>query len=399
MKIVHSLSLAALITTFSFSAFADSSGHFNNTLTKDWNGYREKLYNDGINISSYYRVDSIYNNNGGKAQGDKFLDRFAITVDLDGSKMFDAKDLTAHITYYNNSGGVPDDFVGSLQGTNNMETRKNKNMSKFYEAFVQKNFMDNKVSILAGIRDINNEFFHVPASSLFIHQIDDVDNVYPHMASRTSIAPISTTLRAKITPNENYYIQAAVSDRNSGAYNYPGVSGFRHLALVEAGITPLCNCLKNRFAVGYWRYKDRFTKSNAEGLKKYQGFYVVAESQIYQEEGSLDQGLNGFIKAKFGSDNVVASNRTVNAGLVYKGLIQNRDNSTLGLAIMDTRIDRNYRRLHNLKSHETTYELTYSDTILPWLVIQPDLQYIVNPSAVSGLKNATVVGLRLQAKI
>ena len=175
MKIVRSLSLAALITTCSFSAFADNSGHFNNTLTKDWNGYREKLYKGGINITPYYRIDSIYNANGGKGQGGKFLDRLGIIADLDGQKILNIKDLTAHIAYYNNTGGAPDEFVGSLQGTDTMTAKKNK--SRFYEAFIQKNFMNNKVSVLAGIRDINNEFFYVPATDLFIHEIDDIDNL------------------------------------------------------------------------------------------------------------------------------------------------------------------------------------------------------------------------------
>jgi porin len=398
MKITRSLSLVALITTCSFSAFANNSGHFNNTITKDWNGYREKLYKDGVNLSSYYRVDSIYNDNGGKGQGGKFLDRFAIIADLDGHKLVDVKGLTAHIAYYSNTGGAPDEFVGSLQGTDSMTAKKNK--ARFYEAFIQQNLMENKVSVLAGIRDIDNEFFYTPASDLFIHEIDDIDNVYPSSASRTSIAPISTTLRVKVTPNEDYYIQTAIGDRNSKTDNYPGVSGFHHLAIAEAGVTPTYNSLKSRFAMGYWRYKDKFAKLGLAGEKNYQGFYLIADSQLYKEEGSSDQGLNGFIKAKFGADNLVASNRTINAGLVYKGLVPNRDNSTLGFAVMNTRLDAGYRRVvHNLKSHEATYELTYSDTILPWLIIQPDLQYIVNPSGTAGLKNATVIGLRLQAKI
>ena len=74
-----------------------------------------------------------------------------------------------------------------------------------------------------------------------------IDNVYPNSALHTSIAPISTTLRVKVTPNEDYYIQTAISDRNSNTDNYPGVSGFSHLAIAEAGLTPTYNSLKSRF--------------------------------------------------------------------------------------------------------------------------------------------------------
>lgn len=402
MKIIRSLSIAAIISACSLSASANNNEHFNDTLTKDWKGYREKLHKAGLNISSYYRIDSMYNSNGGIGQGGKFLDRLAIFADIDGDKMFNMKGLTSHIAYYSNTGGNPDDFVGSIQGTDTMTARRNK--ARFYEAYIQQNLMDDKVSLLAGIRDIDNEFFYAPTTDLFIHEVDDLDNISPRSANTTSIAPISTTFRIKVTPNQNYYAQAAVADRNSKATNYPGVSGFRNLTIFEAGLTPTYDSLKNKFGVGFWRYKDQFATYDNSKQKHYQGYYFVADNQLYKEEGSCNQGLSSFIKVKFGEDKVVPANRTINVGLVYKGLFPTRDNGSLGFSVMRTRLDSGYRLSKRssgvyLNSHETTYELTYSDVVFKWLTVQPDIQYIVNPSGSSSLKNATVFGLRLQAKI
>ena len=44
---------------------------------------------------------------------------------------------------------------------------------------------------------------------------------------------------------------------------------------------------------------------------------------------------------------------------------------------------------------ETTLELTYSDKLTPWLAIQPDVQYVVNPGTDKALDNALVFGARM----
>ena len=40
------------------------------------------------------------------------------------------------------------------------------------------------------------------------------------------------------------------------------------------------------------------------------------------------------------------------------------------------------------------FEATYEIAITPWWSIQPDLQWIINPSGVTGSPNALVLGLR-----
>jgi porin len=43
---------------------------------------------------------------------------------------------------------------------------------------------------------------------------------------------------------------------------------------------------------------------------------------------------------------------------------------------------------------ETAFELTYSDRITPWLSVQPDIQYIVNPGTHPAVDDVVVVGTR-----
>jgi porin len=41
-------------------------------------------------------------------------------------------------------------------------------------------------------------------------------------------------------------------------------------------------------------------------------------------------------------------------------------------------------------------EVTYRRALLPWLTVQPDIQYILNPGADRSLRDAVVFGLRIE---
>ena len=46
---------------------------------------------------------------------------------------------------------------------------------------------------------------------------------------------------------------------------------------------------------------------------------------------------------------------------------------------------------------ETTVELTYLAQLGSWLVVQPDVQYVIHPGGTRGMRNAVVPGLRIAA--
>ena len=45
-------------------------------------------------------------------------------------------------------------------------------------------------------------------------------------------------------------------------------------------------------------------------------------------------------------------------------------------------------------TYEIPIEFTYQVHVTPWFNVQPDLQYIINPSGVVGSHDALVLGLR-----
>ena len=80
----------------------------------------------------------------------------------------------------------------------------------------------------------------------------------------------------------------------------------------------------------------------------------------------------------------------------YHGLIAGRDDDIAGVAVTINHASDKYRALNTSESHETDVELTDQAKIKPWLALQPNLQYIINPNMDPTIKNAWVLGLRTE---
>jgi porin len=139
------------------------------------------------------------------------------------------------------------------------------------------------------------------------------------------------------------------------------------------------------------------------------GIYAVADAPLYQTADG--NGLTGFLRLGTSPNDRNLISVYADAGLAYKGLIPSRDNDTTGLAVGYARIGDRARGLDQdtqvfsnplfpIRSEEVVVELTYQAQITPWLTLQPDLQYVFNPSgrvlnADGNLRgNALILGLR-----
>jgi porin len=86
-------------------------------------------------------------------------------------------------------------------------------------------------------------------------------------------------------------------------------------------------------------------------------------------------------------------------GLTYKGLIPKRDNDTIGLAFCCAKTNSKWQRLSPdvdfpANGSEMVLEATYQVELAPWMTLQPDIQYIINPGGQSSIDNALVIGCR-----
>ena len=142
-------------------------------------------------------------------------------------------------------------------------------------------------------------------------------------------------------------------------------------------------------------------------------FYGVADQLLFQEPGTKDQGLGGFVRVMGAPGDRTLVNFYADAGLTYKGLVPGRDSDTAGLAVGFARISDTEGKLDSdisllqgggypVRRSETVLELTYQAQTAPWLQVQPTAQHVFNPpggvpdpaNPARRLPDALVLGLR-----
>ncbi len=405
----HHISKYALLALLPALAAAPALAEdaYANTLTGDWNGYRTKLEDAGISTELSYKAHIFNNLSGGLKEGTRALDNLDVIATFDGEKIVGAKGLSATIHLLNNNGGRPDgDLVGSAQGIDNIEVPRA--TGKLFQAFVQQNLFDDKLSILAGLYALDSEFYITDSSGLFLHSTFGIGtDIAQSGVNGPTIFPFSSVgTRIRVNPTDTTYVQAAIldgvpgdTDHLSGTHiNFNENDGL--LIVGEAGYTPE----GSKIAIGSWYYTEKAQHQidvDADGLplkEHNQGIYVIGETKLYKETD--DQGLSGFARFGFANADINQFDYAWSTGLVYTGAFPTRDEGQLGFGITGAHNGNDYLRTQAASAtptdkRETSFELTYSDKLLPWLTIQPDAQYVINPSTDSSIDNAFVVGSRL----
>ncbi len=368
-----------------------------NKLLGDWAGMRTELFDKGLSVDIYYKADAWRNLSGGVEKGNRALDNLDVKLTVDGDKAFKMPGTTFFVYFLNNNGGRPNDLVRSNVGVDNIEVPARS--FKLYEAWGQKEFYDGKVSILAGLHDLNSEFYVTDSSGLFLN---------PHYGIGTemsatgdngpSIFPYtSAAVRLAVHPTDSTYAQAAIFDGVPGDPNNPRGTHIEFkdkegaLAIAEGGIK---SDSLGHFAMGTWEYTakrpDQLTPSIE---KKTDGVYFLADRSVYKNGG---HNVNAFARLGFTDGKVYQFKDSWSLGFVFSGFIPSRKDGQIGVALSRSDNSSEYITANApIGNSETQLELTYKDMLAPWLSLQPDLQYTINPGADTALANAWTLGIRL----
>lgn len=388
-----------LTTTISTPAHAEEevANYAEETLSGNWNGLRTQLHDDGYDFELNYTVNFWRNFSGGAGKGNRVLDNLSLVMDIDGEKAFSSEGTSAHIYLLNNFGGRINDLVGSNGGIDNMEVPEQ--AFKLYEAWIQQNFFDDKLSILAGLHDLNSEFYVTDTSGLFINPTygigtemaatgDNGPSVYPY----TSLG-----LRIALTPMQNTYLMGAIYDGVPGDLNRPRGTHIRFndndgaLVVAEGGIK---SDDWGHYGAGVWKYTaKRADQLTTTDMAHSRGFYFLAERSFYNDD---TRDISSFGRLGFTGGDIEQFKNNWSVGVVLSGYVPTRPDSQIGFAVTQSTNSSKFKAANApVDGKETQFELTYADRPLPWLTVQPDLQYTVNPGTDPMLDNAWTGGIRL----
>lgn len=381
-------------------------------LTGQWNGYRNQLIDYGIDLVVGYKADFLSNLRGGTRNGSVYLDNTDIILSFDLEKSLGLAGSSLVTQFLGNSGGSPNELVGSSMGLSNIETTPT---WKLYQILFEQSFFDNKFSVAAGLYDYNSEFDNRESSALFINPSHGIgDDISKSGVNGPSIFPTtSVSLRLKYQ-NQSFYLLSAIMDGVPGHADNPYGTHIIFnkrdglLTAMEFGfVNSIDEKLNYKLGIGAWRYSTKslnnnFWSSGEIELSNPQnnfGIYITAERNLFSSSTGEDMMLFGRIG--YANKNVNPVTFYAGSGLYFRGFnLVGKDNE-FGIAFAFSRNSDSYRNFifntegDDIKPFELNIEATYLFGITPWMKLQPDIQYIINPSYCPSTNNCVVVGSRL----
>jgi len=342
-----------------------------------------------FNFNAYYISDIGRNFTGGIKTDNFYIGLVNLSLNI---KLF--KNGEFFIQAQNTHGNTPSrDIVGDLQVFSNIE---NGNHTYLYSVLYKQTFRNLTATI--GIHDLNSEFLNSECGGFFLNSSFGIQpNISWNMP--VSIFPKNALgLVFKYQLTNNISIQNAIYDGNPGDLEDDKYNIEHSIKPKEEGILNVSEfkyhhfkseTRQSCFKLGAVYHSAKFIDYNDSTLKNGNfGLYFITEQMV---------NANNRIFAQIGWS---PSNKNVNSyygslGYSFTNLGRKKENIA-GLAVSYANYNKIYdNNSYNMGCYETALEAFYRFQINPYISLQPDVQYIINPGACSGLANAFVGFLRL----
>jgi porin len=372
-------------------------------ITGDWRSARTWLEEQGIEVGASLTVDWGANWNGGVRNRSTVMSMPDVNVALDLEQLFGLPRTLAFFDFYQTEGRGLSGDVGALQGVSNIE---NFNTSQVAEAWFETWFGDS-VRFKFGKVDFNSEFAFSEVASEFI-------NPSPGITPTAQWGPTfpnpATSANLFVMPSESTYVGVGFYD-GAGAVGIntgsQGFSGFfrddesdAYFTIVEAGAgwTGGNSWGSGRIAIGGWYHGERFDRFDGGTERGASGGYAILDQIVWRENPEDAEDLQGLgftaVVGFAGSADIVNVPLHLQAGVVWTGAVEGRDDDAIGFLI--TYAELSDAQGSPYQGAETIFELVYKWQLTPAVILRPDLQYVMNPSGDPTLEDSLVGMLRME---
>jgi porin len=439
-------SLAAIFVAAASPAIAQSA---NTGLLGDMGGLRTVLGNEGITLSLTNSENLLANLAGGVKQGATMQGVTTGTLEVDTGKAFGLQGGTFHISAMQIHGQpLSAAYLDDLQAANGNE---GEDATRLWELWYDQSFDYARADVKIGQQSIDNEFIVSKYSGLFVNTMAG----WPLIPSADlygggpayPLASLGARLQFKPTDNET--ILAGVFDDNPGGGAFSDdaqalenngakfnlntgalfIAEFQYTVnepavgdMVQTSQPPSTG-LPGTYKIGFWYDTGFFpdqrfgtdglslanpnSNGNPQMHKGNYSIYGVIDQTVWQSAADSSRNLNLFIRIMGAPGNQNLIDCSVNGGVTLSAPLPGRDNDQVG---MDFGLGKVSGRAADLdrdeditaRGSEELIELTYQAQVTPWLTLQPDMQYVVNPGAgildpnnpIHNLRNEFVAGVR-----
>lgn len=359
---------------------------------------RHELKDQGYTIEMLAVNDTWGNTRGGRDRGAGTLGNLFTLFEVDTEKAGLWENGKFHVWGIYVYGRRPSRAVGDYQFTSSIDSFET---YELFEAYYEHSFIDDRVQIRAGVKDftlefaiLNYGFTLVNSSFVTPATITQVPNSF-YPSTGLGIEGIGHL-------SEDVYTMVGIFDGKTSD-NLPARSRDYGLSsndgayfISEVGFkTEETSRRYAKVALGGWyNTRDFIDLDNAQHSDNY-GSYLIGETLLWREHESSTEGLGIFGQLGQAAQDRNFNSWYVGSGLHYQGLFPQRDKDSMMLGYNLAHISNDYRESHpGIKSSEQVYELAYRATILPYLTLTPDVQYVHNPSGRTDIGDALIVYLR-----
>lgn len=328
---------------------------------------------------------------GDTVDSNLFLDNLDVVLDFDTEALGLWRGGTLHLYFLSNQGDNPSELIGDIQVTSNIEADDSQRLYEFWYNQALGNF-----EILLGLHDLNSEFYTSDVAGLFCNSSfgigADVAGNIP--VSIFNVAGLG--VRLLYTPNDNVSILAAFYDgdpgdveRNPHGLTIDWEKDEGVMSIFEAQVAgggPENKEFSNTYRLGVWYHSGLFDvfgyDSQGNPLEPVHGNFGT----YFTADRWLTRTMAGFAHG-----GVAASDRSwvpfyFGAGMNYS---PRRIKDTFGLAFAAANVP------ENEGGWEVALEFTWQKSIKGFLVIQPDIQYVILPGGWADRGNRLIAGVRI----
>lgn len=403
--------MAAMTSAQAESAF-DPQGQY---LLGDWNGKRTELAQQGVKFEANLLTDTAYLADGGRNEGADPLTsaQLWLGTQLDMEKLagWDGVTVRAVATARQGQSTSVRDLQGDAAQWANVQGtfgRGNQD-SRLTELSIEKNYKDQGLSIKAGRLGLGMDFNVMAcdfASTAFCAA--QMGKWQGNIWMNTPVAQWGARVKQQLNPE--VAVQVGVyefnPDNGNGAKEGQGWSldtdnadGVTIPAEVIWTPKSLVNGLPGSYHVGgmYNTADDVANQKDVatgEGKNRTFAGWLAVEQQL-TSTGNGRQGLHSFANFTWHDRDTNKVDNSQQLGLKYIGLVDSQPNDILGLAVNRVHVNDRFadsRPVYDA-SAEYNIELNYSYNATKWLMLRPNLQYVINPGSSNKVDNALVVGL------
>ncbi len=316
-----------------------------------------------------YVGDAYHNAAGGLARGGGFMGMGNITVGFDT----EAARLWKGGTFFINGASIhghslTENYLGDLQVASNIDAGEH---AYLHELWFRQKF--GPVSLTIGLQDLNAEFMVSEGGGAFVNSSFGTPSVVA-LGIPVPIFPLTGPgVTARWDISERWAVQGALFDGVQTDFDHNPHNTNWSLGRGDGTLTMGELHLDGRYKLGayYHSQEDNW------------GVYMSANQPVSDRVGVFMQAV---VSPRAKNDN----SHYFGLGANVAGVFSRRHRDAAGLAIAHAGL---HRASHK---HETAVELYYKYQLTENIALQPDIQWVINPSGCDvRLENALVGILRL----